>query len=75
MNAVELLEQMLLIRAYEERVAELQKQGPFPSTCSSQGQEASAVGLMAALRPHDRILTNHRSAGHLLARGAGRRPC
>ncbi|WP_029001162.1 thiamine pyrophosphate-dependent dehydrogenase E1 component subunit alpha [Azohydromonas australica] len=70
MNAVELLERMLLIRAYEERVAELQKQGPFPSTCSSQGQEASAVGLMAALRPQDRILTNHRSTGHLLARGA-----
>ena len=25
---------------------------------------------MAALSPRDRILTNHRSAGHLLARGA-----
>lgn len=70
MNGIELLERMLLIRAFEERVSELQKQGGFPSSCSSQGQEASAVGLMAALRPQDRILTNHRSAGHLLARGA-----
>ncbi|NML18872.1 thiamine pyrophosphate-dependent dehydrogenase E1 component subunit alpha [Azohydromonas caseinilytica] len=70
MNAVELLERMLLIRAYEERLAALQKQGPAPMSCSSQGQEASAVGVMAALRAQDRILTNHRSAGHLLARGA-----
>jgi pyruvate dehydrogenase E1 component alpha subunit len=70
MNPRELLRQMLLIRAYEERIAALQAQGPFPTTCSSQGQEASAVGVMAALGPDDRILTNHRSAGHLIARGA-----
>lgn len=70
MNPVELLRQMLLVRAYEERVAALQAQGPFPMTCSSQGQEASALGVIAALRPEDRILTNHRSAAHLIARGA-----
>lgn len=70
MSARERLRQMLLIRTYEEKLAALQAQGPFPSSCSSQGQEASAVGVMAALTPDDRILTNHRSAGHLLARGA-----
>lgn len=70
MNALDLFERMLLIRAYEEKVAQLHAQGQFPMTCSSQGQEASAVGVMSALRPEDRILTNHRSAGHLLARGA-----
>ena len=32
--------------------------------------EASAVGVVRALRRDDQILTNHRSAGHLLARGA-----
>lgn len=70
MTPVELLQQMLRARAYEERVAALQAQGPFPMTCSSQGQEASAVGVVAALRAEDRILTNHRSAAHLIARGA-----
>lgn len=70
MNPVEMLRQMLRVRVYEERVAALQAQGPFPMTCSSQGQEASAVGVVAALCPEDRILTNHRSAAHLIARGA-----
>lgn len=70
MNELQLLERMSLIRAYEECLAGLQAQGPAPMSCSSQGQEASAAGVMAALRPQDRILTNHRSAGHLLARGA-----
>lgn len=70
MSPRELLRRMLLIRAYEEHLAAMQAQGPFPTSCSSQGQEASAVGVMAALTPDDRILTNHRSAGHLIARGA-----
>lgn len=70
MNLVEMLQRMLLIRAYELRLVALQSKGPFPMTCSSQGQEASAVGVMSALSMEDRILTNHRSAGHLLARGA-----
>lgn len=67
---LDLLARMLLIRAYEEHLAELAARGPAPMVCSSQGQEASAVGLMAALLPEDEILTAHRSAGHLLARGA-----
>ncbi|HEX5374162.1 MAG TPA: thiamine pyrophosphate-dependent dehydrogenase E1 component subunit alpha [Aquabacterium sp.] len=70
MNALDLLERMLLIRRYEEGLAALAAQGPAPMSCSSQGQEASAVGVVSALRPDDRILTNHRSAAHLLARGA-----
>jgi acetoin:2,6-dichlorophenolindophenol oxidoreductase subunit alpha len=64
-----MLESMLRIRAYEEKLASLVGQG-FPGTCTSVGQEACAVGIVSALEPRDRILTNHRSAGHLLARGA-----
>jgi pyruvate dehydrogenase E1 component alpha subunit len=67
---VELLEAMLLIRGYEERIARLPKESGLPGTCTSVGQEASAVGVVAALASSDLILTNHRSAGHLLARGA-----
>lgn len=67
-SRLELLETMMLIRAHEERLAK--DAGQTPGTCTAVGQEAAAAGLMAALQPRDRILTNHRSAGHLLARGA-----
>ena len=63
------LETMLLIRAYEEALVELQRTGA-PGTCTSVGQEACAVGVVGALDARDRILTNHRSAAHLIARGA-----
>jgi pyruvate dehydrogenase E1 component alpha subunit len=71
-DPVSMLESMMLIRAYEEKLAALHAagNGGFPGTCTAVGQEASAVGVVRALRPQDRILTNHRSAGHLLARGA-----
>lgn len=65
-----LLEQMMLIRAYEEAIVAGCSAGKVPGTCTSVGQEAAAVGAINALAPEDRILTNHRSAGHLLARGA-----
>jgi TPP-dependent pyruvate/acetoin dehydrogenase alpha subunit len=66
---VSLLETMLLIRSYEQRLVALTSTG-LPGTCTAVGQEAAAVGVVRALAPADRILTNHRSAGHLLARGA-----
>jgi pyruvate dehydrogenase E1 component alpha subunit len=69
-SAAETLETMLLIRTFEEKSAELQAAGRIGSVCTSVGQEASAAGVMQALGAQDLILTNHRSAGHLLARGA-----
>lgn len=68
-DALHRLEAMLLIRAYEEKLVEFQR-GGAPGTCTSVGQEACAVGVVGALEPRDRILTNHRSAAHLIARGA-----
>lgn len=65
-----LLEQMQLVRAYEEVLVAGQQTGRSPGTCTSIGQEASSVGVVNALAPEDKILTNHRSAGHLIARGA-----
>jgi acetoin:2,6-dichlorophenolindophenol oxidoreductase subunit alpha len=64
------LETMLLIRSFEEKSAALQAEGKTGIMCTSVGQEASAVGVVSALCEQDLILTNHRSAGHLLARGA-----
>lgn len=69
-GARELLQMMLLIRAYEERAAALQAESGVPGTCTAVGQEACAVGVVSVLSEQDLILTNHRSAGHLLARGA-----
>ena len=64
------LETMLLIRTFEEKSAERQAAGKSGSVCTSVGQEAAAVGVVNVLQKNDLILTNHRSAGHLLARGA-----
>ncbi|MEC4746862.1 thiamine pyrophosphate-dependent dehydrogenase E1 component subunit alpha [Methylomicrobium sp. Wu6] len=69
-DPLSLYQSMLLIRAYEKRLAALFAAGNFPLTCSAQGQEAAAVGVVRALNADDRILTNHRSSAHLLARGA-----
>ncbi len=65
-----MLETMFLIRAYEEKIVAMQAAGQAAGTCTSVGQEASAVGVVSALGKEDLILTNHRSAAHLLARGA-----
>jgi pyruvate dehydrogenase E1 component alpha subunit len=65
-----MLETMQLIRAYEDKAVAMQAAGEAAGTCTSVGQEASAVGVMSALEQDDLILTNHRSAAHLLARGA-----
>lgn len=69
-GAQSMLECMMLIRAYEEKLAALHADGKAAGTCTAVGQEASAVGVVRALGADDSILTNHRSAGHLLARGA-----
>lgn len=68
--AAQALEAMLTIRGFEEKSAERQRAGKSGSVCTSVGQEASAVGVVGALAANDLILTNHRSAGHLIARGA-----
>lgn len=69
-SRTDLLAAMLQIRAYEEKIVAFHAAGPFPNVCTSVGQEAAAVGVVSALTADDQILTNHRSAGHLLARGA-----
>ncbi|MGB5159428.1 thiamine pyrophosphate-dependent dehydrogenase E1 component subunit alpha [Desulfobacterium sp. N47] len=74
-NAVRLkamYEKMVLIRKFEERIIELAKeQGRIAGMqILSNGQEAVAVGIIEALSTEDVIVSNHRSHGHLLAKGA-----
>src|SRR6187431_562511 len=69
-SSTALLEKMMLVRAFELQNAALAAASQAPGTCTSVGQEAAGVGVVMALSPQDLILTNHRSAGHLIARGA-----
>lgn len=65
------LRQMWTIRAFEEKAEELYSQGKVHGTMHlSIGEEASAVGSIAALRPDDFILSTHRGHGHCIAKGA-----
>jgi pyruvate dehydrogenase E1 component alpha subunit len=68
---VELYRDMLLIRRFEEKAAELRLAGLIPGFLHPYiGQEAVAVGVCAALGPAAAITSTHRGHGHMLARGA-----
>jgi pyruvate dehydrogenase E1 component alpha subunit len=68
---IELLGQMECIRVFEETAEQLYMRGLVHGTMHlSIGQEATAVGTIAALEPADYILSTHRGHGHCLAKGA-----
>ena len=65
-----LYERMVLIREFEETVKFLFLEGAMPGTIHQcQGQEATAVGVCAALRAQDWITSTFRGHGHALAKG------
>jgi len=64
------LRMMIRIRLFEEKVSELKLSGKIAGpvhTCI--GQEAVATGVCLALSKEDFIIGNHRSHGHLIAKG------
>ena len=66
----EWLRQMLLIRRFEEKAGEAYSLGKIGGFCHLYiGQEAVAVGSIAALGPEDYITCSYREHGHALARG------
>ena len=72
---IDLLRQMMLIRRFEEKAAEMyarQRIAGFLHLYT--GQEAVAVGSIGALNDDDHVITHYRDHGHALARGvdAGR---
>ena len=68
----QLYERMVLIREFEERVKFLFLEGSMPGTIHQcQGQEATAVGVCAALEESDWITSTFRGHGHALAKGLG----
>jgi len=69
-RALALLRQMLLIRRFEERAAELYQVGKIRGFLHLYiGEEAVAVGAIQALAPEDAIVATYREHGQALARG------
>ena len=69
-DLLEMERRMLLIRGFEQRVADLYRDGLVPGFVHlSIGQEASAVGACWPLRLDDVITSTHRGHGHCLAKG------
>ncbi|MDQ0095000.1 pyruvate dehydrogenase (acetyl-transferring) E1 component subunit alpha [Paeniglutamicibacter psychrophenolicus] len=62
--------QMALIRRFELTADQMYKRAKIGGYCHlNLGEEASVVGLMAALKPRDYLFTNYRDHGYALARG------
>ncbi|HEU0222855.1 MAG TPA: pyruvate dehydrogenase (acetyl-transferring) E1 component subunit alpha [Paracoccaceae bacterium] len=61
---------MLLIRRFEEKAGQLYGMGLIGGFCHLYiGQEAVVVGLQAASKPGDQVVTSYRDHGHMLATG------
>jgi pyruvate dehydrogenase E1 component alpha subunit len=61
---------MLLIRRFEERAGQLYGMGLIGGFCHLYiGQEAVVVGMQAAQREGDQVITGYRDHGHMLACG------
>src|SRR5262245_5636317 len=62
--------EMLLIRRFEEKAGQLYGMGLIGGFCHLYiGQEAVVVGMQAALKPEDQVITTYRDHGHMLASG------
>jgi pyruvate dehydrogenase E1 component alpha subunit len=61
---------MLLIRRFEERAGQMYGMGLIGGFCHLYiGQEAVVIGMQAALKEGDTIVTSYRDHGHMLACG------
>ena len=73
-HALHLLHEMLRIRRFEERCADLYKEEKIRGFLHLYiGEEAVAVGVMQALVPDDAIVATYREHGHALVRGVSAR--
>ncbi len=67
---ISLLHDMLRIRRFEEKCAELYSAGKIRGFLHLYiGEEAVATGAMRALQPEDAVLATYREHGHALVRG------
>src|SRR5574341_1332917 len=70
-DLLSLYRDMLLIRRFEEKSAEMYALAKIAGFLHLYiGEEAIAVGAIAALRPDDYVISSYRDHGHCLARGS-----
>src|SRR5262250_1569892 len=60
---------MLLARRLDERMVRLQRQGRIGTFAPIKGQEASQLGSVAVLRPHDWMVPSFRETASMIWRG------
>ncbi len=67
---IHMLEEMLRIRMFEEKIQQLYLQGQILGSMHlSTGQEAIPVGICANLGKDDYVISSHRGHHHILAKG------
>jgi pyruvate dehydrogenase E1 component alpha subunit len=67
---LKLYREMLLIRRFEEKTAEMYQKARIGGFCHLNiGEEATIVGTISALRKEDYLYSTYREHGHALAKG------
>jgi pyruvate dehydrogenase E1 component alpha subunit len=67
---LDLYREMLLIRRFEEKTAEMYQAARIGGFCHLNiGEEASIVGTISALRTDDYVYSTYREHGHAIAKG------
>jgi pyruvate dehydrogenase E1 component alpha subunit len=70
-----LYREMLLIRRFEEKTAEMYQLAKIGGFCHLNiGEEATIVGTISALRTDDYVYSNYREHGHAIAKGVDPKP-
>src|SRR2546430_3879520 len=69
-SLLKLYREMLLVRRFEEKTAEMYQAAKIGGFCHLNiGEEATIVGTISALRPKDYVYSTYREHGHALAKG------
>jgi pyruvate dehydrogenase E1 component alpha subunit len=67
---LKLYREMLLIRRFEEKTAEMYQAAKIGGFCHLNiGEEATIVGTISALQPKDYVYSTYREHGHAIAKG------
>jgi len=69
-SLLKLYREMMLIRRFEEKTAEMYQAAKIGGFCHLNiGEEATIVGTISALRPKDYVYSTYREHGHAIAKG------
>src|SRR2546430_6382068 len=69
-SLLKLYREMLLVRRFEEKTAEMYQAAKIGGFCHLNiGEEATIVGTISSLRPNDYVYSTYREHGHAIAKG------